>query len=287
MHMNLEKGTGDISNQISCILVLLFHLFVCIHHGFTMWMSHRMRESMTDATDQRIRDMERFSCLFFTSWNFLIQVFYFYTALCYDIFYILSIWEDLQKRVLRYKGYIFISCLFPFAVFVSTMFWGVFIIDRELVFPTVVDEYIPMWMNHCLHTNILIFAFIELFISNQLLPTVKSAFIGLNMVVIPYHILIVVGYFILGRWIYGLFQIFTWPERIAFVLLYYLFVVWMMRIGMAIQKYKYTFIWRKYSRKSEDREEVNHNNLSTEFNNGYQETITGDECINLSQRISK
>ncbi|XP_074035515.1 androgen-dependent TFPI-regulating protein-like isoform X2 [Leptinotarsa decemlineata] len=165
-----------------------FHLFVCVHHGYVALCLNKKRD-LTNITDQRVLDMEVFAPLFFTSWNFLIQLVYFTSALMYDILHMLSIRRDIQEKMLRYKGYIFTSSLFPFSVFVSTMFWSLYNINREFVLPEVLDKYIPTWLNHCLHTNILIFAAIEMLIANQLLPTFISAFFGLNVIVISYHTL--------------------------------------------------------------------------------------------------
>ena len=37
-----------------------------------------------------------------------------------------------------------------FFQFVSATFWGIYSVDRELIFPKVYDELIPPWLNHAL-----------------------------------------------------------------------------------------------------------------------------------------
>jgi hypothetical protein len=40
-------------------------------------------------------------------------------------------------------------------MFVATMFWAIYSIDRELVFPVSLDKYFPVYVNHILHTTVL------------------------------------------------------------------------------------------------------------------------------------
>lgn len=37
---------------------------------------------------------------------------------------------------------------FLFAQFVVLMFWSIYIYDRELVYPKLLDNFIPTWLNH-------------------------------------------------------------------------------------------------------------------------------------------
>lgn len=41
------------------------------------------------------------------------------------------------------------------------MFWGVFLVDRELIAPKVLDEVIPLWLSHCSHTLPFVFILAE------------------------------------------------------------------------------------------------------------------------------
>ncbi|XP_032218996.1 androgen-induced gene 1 protein isoform X2 [Nematostella vectensis] len=50
------------------------------------------------------------------------------------------------------RDHLFTTLAFPFAVFVSATFWGIYAVDRELIFPTALDAIIPPWINHGLHT---------------------------------------------------------------------------------------------------------------------------------------
>lgn len=47
------------------------------------------------------------------------------------------------------KGYIkIIYVIFFVFQFVVTMFWSLYLYDRDLVYPRLLDNFIPQWLNH-------------------------------------------------------------------------------------------------------------------------------------------
>ncbi|KAJ8945232.1 hypothetical protein NQ318_011213 [Aromia moschata] len=177
----LRPHSNNMPNtRIRNIIGPVFHVAVCMHHIYTIFYSNKEKD-FSKATDQRVVLLEQFAPLFFTSWNMIIQTIYFLLAMFYDILHIFSLSKGLEEKLMLYKGYIFTSLVFPCSMFVSTMFWGVYSINRDWVLPESFDEFVPDWLNHCLHTNIVVVLVIEVLIVNQLLPTFKSAFIGLSV----------------------------------------------------------------------------------------------------------
>ena len=51
--------------------------------------------------------------------------------------------------------------------FVSSMFWGLYMIDRELVFPRAMDVIMPSWTNHSTHTIIIVALVVEMRIARH------------------------------------------------------------------------------------------------------------------------
>jgi len=51
--------------------------------------------------------------------------------------------------------------------FVSSMFWGLYMIDRELVFPRAMDVIMPSWTNHSTHTIIIVALVVEMRITRH------------------------------------------------------------------------------------------------------------------------
>lgn len=44
-------------------------------------------------------------------------------------------------------------------------------VDRELVFPKALDPYFPWWLNHLMHTMIMVSTFIEMILSPRKYPS--------------------------------------------------------------------------------------------------------------------
>lgn len=62
------------------------------------------------------------------------------------------------------------SLVFPMSLCLSSLFWMLFLINREFIFPSVYDEYIPLWYNHVMHTNVLIISLIEMYVTYHSYP---------------------------------------------------------------------------------------------------------------------
>ena len=81
---------------------------------------------------------------FLTHWNLLLQRFYFSFACL--AFLVKSNFLRSASRI------IFGGLIIPGCIIVTLMFWVIYSIDRESIFPKFYDDIYPWWMNHCLHT---------------------------------------------------------------------------------------------------------------------------------------
>jgi len=63
----------------------------------------------------------------------------------------------------RIRDTIWISMMFPLGLLVSILFWTLYHIDRDLVFPVKNDEYFPSYVNHLWHTLPLLIRVYEVF----------------------------------------------------------------------------------------------------------------------------
>ena len=55
---------------------------------------------------------------------------------------------DARRAVGILKDFVFSTVGFPVGVFVSVSFWGLYAIDRDLVFPDELDQFFPPITNH-------------------------------------------------------------------------------------------------------------------------------------------
>jgi len=214
-----------------------YHALALLHHVYAM--KYTTEIEFHKSTDERIVEMELFANRYFTGWNIAIQTFYLILAVTADILHLFP--ENFRKyenKLLVLKGYIFTTFMFPCTLFVAAMFWGVYSINREWVLPAAVDAFVPEWLNHSMHTLILVPAIMEILITNHLLPSFKSAFIGLSVLLLIYDALFFYTYYQCGRWLYGLFYVFSWEERTYFMIMNYVCVVAAMKAGFVLQNYK-------------------------------------------------
>ncbi|XP_027760218.1 androgen-induced gene 1 protein isoform X2 [Empidonax traillii] len=94
------------------------------------------------------------------SWKFLtfidlvIQAVFFGICVLTDLSSLLTRGNDSQeqerqlKKLISLRDWMMAVLAFPVGVFVVTMFWSIYIYDRELVYPKLLDNFIPAWLNH-------------------------------------------------------------------------------------------------------------------------------------------
>lgn len=87
---------------------------------------------------------------FLTFLNLIIQLLYFIVAPLGDLLTLLSGRRD--NWLVKLRDLLFSSLAFPLGLFVATTFWGIYAMDRELIFPRALDKIFPRWLNHILHT---------------------------------------------------------------------------------------------------------------------------------------
>lgn len=102
------------------------------------------------------------------------------------------------------------------SMFVTLTFWGLYFIDRELIFPKAIDPYFPPWLNHIMHTNIAIFLLIEVFTSFRRYPTRKQGLTLLASVMLTYLVWIHVIQHYTGHWVYPILEVLNLPLRVLF-----------------------------------------------------------------------
>jgi hypothetical protein len=106
---------------------------------------------------------------------------------------------------------------FPVAFYVSCAFWGIYAIDRELIFPEKVEKEFPPWVNHTMHTLVLLFMVLELVLSYRSYP---SRCVGCALIIcfnLAYVFWFHYIYFQIGVWVYPFFTVLNWAGRVGFV----------------------------------------------------------------------
>ncbi|XP_045475922.1 androgen-induced gene 1 protein-like isoform X1 [Harmonia axyridis] len=168
---------------------------------------------------------------FLTFWNALLQGLFFTICLLNDI---IGTNEPNPKKtpiIRKVKDTLFTALAFPLSIFVGTTFWGIYAVDRELVFPKILDKYFPVWLNHVMHTNIMIFVLIEMAMNFRSYPKRKTGISILGVFMMCYLIWMHVIYHYSGVWVYPIFEVLNLPLRILFFVGLLVLIVVMYLIG--------------------------------------------------------
>ncbi|CRL01466.1 CLUMA_CG014278, isoform B [Clunio marinus] len=168
---------------------------------------------------------------FLTYWCLILQSGYFIIALLNDFVGSNEVAPKKTPFIRRVKDYIFAALAFPVAFNVGVTFWSLYAVDRELVFPKALDAFFPNWLNHIMHTNIMIFIIMELFTSFRNYPSRKAGFTGLGIFMASYLIWIHVIKHKANIWVYPVLEVLNLPQRIVFFILCLAFSVGLYLLG--------------------------------------------------------
>lgn len=181
---------------------------------------------------------------YLTFWNVCIEAGFFCLTVIDDV---LQRRSDSGKSPLKgFLDYMYTSIIFPVSMIVGTAFWGLYLVDRELVLPKSLDPYFPTWLNHSVHSFIVLYAILEMLTTYRPLPPVGKSISGLYALIACYVSWMHVVYYVSGMWVYPIFAKLTWPYRIAFLFGNFVTATGFFFIG----RYANTFIWKKRIEKS-------------------------------------
>lgn len=70
-----------------------------------------------------------------------------------------------SSRLRKFRDFFITTLAWPTSGVVFTIFWGVWhLLGRELIFPAILEEFHPSWLNHAVHTIIVPINLIELYL---------------------------------------------------------------------------------------------------------------------------
>lgn len=141
-----------------------FHLTFCAAYVYGVYFSQVHLDIPLRAPKFRI--LGRFKYL--THWNLVLQ------AVMFTLFCIVDLVPvGSQRWLVRVRDHLFLSISLPLCMFVSTVFWTLFFINRDLIFPEVLEKFYPAWLNHLSHTAIVFTAVIEALVNYHRQPSRK------------------------------------------------------------------------------------------------------------------
>jgi len=155
---------------------------------------------------------------YFTMWGLAAQTLLFLLCVMHDVTRLLRPANPLRHAARSLRDLFFVAVAAPWAVTVSAMFWALFFVDRELVLPASLDVMVPSWLNHSMHSVVLLLAAAQLLAEPHEPPCLRSVLAVSGVLNIAYVYTLFNEYATTGRWLYPVFAVLDWPGRVALVL---------------------------------------------------------------------
>ncbi|XP_046753503.1 androgen-induced gene 1 protein-like isoform X2 [Diprion similis] len=168
---------------------------------------------------------------FLTFWNAILQAVFFFVCLLNDFGGSNELCPAKRPILRRVKDFFHASLGFPVAMFVGVTFWALMAVDRELVLPAAIDAYFPWWLNHLMHTLIMVTTLLEMIIAPRQYPKRLSGLGGLLLFMAAYLVWLLIIYAVSEIWVYPVMEVLSWPLRIVFFLVLFLFTAILYILG--------------------------------------------------------
>lgn len=164
---------------------------------------------------------------YLTIWNVVFQEIYFFLCVADDALMLTrpKALRELKGLVRKMRRYFFESVFFPTGVTVFFMFWPLFLANRQIIYPVELDLVVPIWMNHLIHTNIMVLIVLEVILCPHFYSDRKEGLARSCVVPIVYTLCLLITNAIRGTWPYPLFGMIGHLGRALFFTFTY-FIVW-------------------------------------------------------------
>lgn len=222
------------------IYTVPLHIFAILNYVCFLLYKETVKDKLNELYPMR----KRFggSWKFLTHWNIVLQILYFSLALVNDVFGTESREKEEASRFQKCRNFLFSTLAFPIGIFVPVMFWILFGIDRDLVFPADLDDIYPPITNHMMHTTSLPAQILELLLIYHAYPSRKygiPAIVGFCLSYVGW--IFYIGY-AGGIWVYGILEVLTHSQRVTFLVGLIIFVCLLYLTGEWLN----SKVWKKY-----------------------------------------
>lgn len=139
-------------------------------------------------------------------WNLILQISYFIYCTVFIDFADSGpgkSWKKLRlQQNKKIRDFIFVSLVFPVTIDVCVMFWAICAVNKPLLFPNEMNNWIPDWYNHAVHTNPIVLTLFDMATTKHRLPKLIESTAGLFAMSGSYVTCLLYNKFTTGRWVY-------------------------------------------------------------------------------------
>ncbi|XP_050423558.1 androgen-dependent TFPI-regulating protein-like [Adelges cooleyi] len=139
-------------------------------------------------------------------WNLILQIAYFIFCTVFIDFADSTLGKtwlkvDLDKNK-QIRDFVFLSFVFPVCIYVCLLFWAICAVNKPLLFPDSMNQWIPDWYNHAVHTNPVVLTLYDIVTTKHSIPKMTKSVAGLFALSGSYVTCLLYVKFTTGRWIY-------------------------------------------------------------------------------------
>jgi len=158
---------------------------------------------------------------YLTKWNIVLQTIYFGLSFLKDLTEDeAGLFGKKKRSTLSKLRDLFHTCIaWPLGMFVLLSFWSLMLVDRELVFPAWMDEYVPAWLNHVMHTTVALFIIVEKVLIYHPYPSRRFGVLASCCLGSTYIIWTFIVAYVDGIWIYPVLAVLSTSQRLVFIAL--------------------------------------------------------------------
>ncbi|XP_072296770.1 androgen-induced gene 1 protein [Eucyclogobius newberryi] len=124
--------------------------------------------------------------------------------------------ERQLRKLISLRDWIMAVLAFPVGAFVVFTFWSLYLYDRELVYPKLLDNFIPQWLNHGMHTTVLPFIIIEMRTTRHKYPSRPWGLAAVFTFGAGYILWTCWVHHVTGVWVYPVLEKISPMARMAF-----------------------------------------------------------------------
>ncbi|KAI4478648.1 PREDICTED: androgen-induced gene 1 protein-like isoform X1 [Polistes canadensis] len=215
-------------------ILIGFHAIACLQFAYSVYYDFTYTVVPTHIMKSHSAFGGRFK--FLTFWDAILQAVFFLICIINDFYGTNAVAPKKPPFIRKLKDYLFGALCFPLAMFVGITFWALMFIDRELVLPKALDPYFPWWLNHLMHTMIMVSIVIELLLAPRKYPKRSHALSGLIGFTLTYLVWVHVIYYKNGIWVYPVMEVLTPAMRLVFFGILLIFTLLLYFTGEMLNK---------------------------------------------------
>ncbi|XP_071804633.1 androgen-induced gene 1 protein-like isoform X3 [Asterias amurensis] len=153
-----------------------------------------------------------------TYWNLVFQLTYFFICCVSDLVTSSGAHSPITRKIASFRDWFLAAVAFPIGTLVVVVFWAIWAIDRELIFPKFLDQFFPAWLNHVMHTFVLPILLLDMYMIRHRYPSKTTGILGLAFVALSYTCWILWLGFVVDIWVYPFLKVLNGAVFGSFIL---------------------------------------------------------------------